>query len=67
MVEVSRGFSNCPEQTSLKSPGRYIDSELKEKNIAHARNLLDRAVTILPRVDQLWFKYVAVEGTLVTF
>jgi crooked neck len=30
----------------------------------HARNLLDRAVTILPRIDKLWFKYVMVEETL---
>jgi hypothetical protein len=27
---------------------RYVDAELKERNIMHARNLLDRAVTILP-------------------
>jgi crooked neck len=43
---------------------RYIDAELKERNIMHARNLLDRAVTILPRIDKLWFKYVMVEETL---
>ena len=30
----------------------------------HARNLLDRAVTILPRVDKLWYKYVHMEETL---
>jgi crooked neck len=37
---------------------RYVDSELKGRNINHAKNLLDRATTVLPRVDKLWFKYV---------
>lgn len=38
-----------------------MDMELKGQNIQHARNLLDRAVTLLPRVDQLWYKYVYLE------
>jgi len=50
--------------TDIKLWSRYIDAELREKNIAHARNLLDRAVTILPRVNQLWFKYVRTEEAL---
>ena len=33
---------------------RYTEMEMKEKNINHARNLYDRAVGLLPRVDQLW-------------
>jgi len=33
---------------------------LKNRNINHARNLLDRAVTRLPRVSKLWYKYVYV-------
>ena len=37
---------------------------MKTRNINHARNLLDRAVTILPRVDKLWYKYVYMEETL---
>ena len=37
---------------------------MKNRNINHARNLLDRAVTILPRVDKLWYKYVYMEETL---
>jgi len=28
--------------------------EMKNRNINHARNLFDRAVTLLPRVDQFW-------------
>jgi len=43
---------------------RYIEAEMKTRNINHARNLLDRAVTILPRVDKLWYKYVYMEETL---
>lgn len=30
----------------------------------HARNLFDRAVTLLPRIDQLWYKYVYLEELL---
>ncbi len=37
---------------------------MKTRNINHARNLLDRAVTILPRVDKLWYKYIYMEETL---
>jgi crooked neck len=37
---------------------------MKERNINHARNLLDRAVTILPRIDKLWYKYVYMEEML---
>ena len=37
---------------------------MKERNINHARNLLDRAVTILPRENKLWYKYVYMEEML---
>ena len=30
----------------------------------HARNLLDRAVSVLPRVDKFWYKYAYLEETL---
>jgi crooked neck len=42
----------------------YIDAELKHRNINHARNLLNRAVGILPRVDKFWYKFVYMEETL---
>jgi len=32
--------------------------------VQHARNLFDRAVTLLPRIDQLWYKYVYLEELL---
>lgn len=38
--------------------------ELKARNISHARNLFDRAVTLLPRIDQIWYKYVFLEELL---
>lgn len=38
--------------------------ELKARNIQHARNLYDRAVTLLPRVDQIWLKFVYLEELL---
>lgn len=38
--------------------------ELKNRNVQHARNLFDRAVTLLPRIDQLWYKYVYLEELL---
>lgn len=38
--------------------------EIKNRQINHARNILDRAVYILPRVNQLWFKYTYMEEVL---
>lgn len=38
--------------------------EIKYRQVNHARNVLDRAVHILPRVDQLWFKYTYMEEIL---
>lgn len=38
--------------------------ELKARNVQHARNLFDRAVTLLPRINQIWYKYVYLEELL---
>ena len=38
--------------------------ELKYRNVQHARNLLNKAVTLLPRIDQLWYKYTYLEELL---
>jgi hypothetical protein len=43
---------------------RRLLQELKARNISHARNLFDRAVTLLPRIDQIWYKYVFLEELL---
>ena len=32
--------------------------------VNHARNVWDRAVSILPRIDQLWYKYIHMEEML---
>lgn len=44
----------------MLTPLSDIEAEIKNRNISHARNLLDRAVTHLPRVDKLWYKYLYV-------
>ena len=33
---------------------KYAEMEMRGKFINHARNVWDRACTLLPRVDQLW-------------
>ncbi|EMD36199.1 hypothetical protein CERSUDRAFT_65926 [Gelatoporia subvermispora B] len=42
----------------------YTEMELKGRNVQCARNLFDRAVTLLPHVDQLWLRYVYLEELL---
>lgn len=43
---------------------QYIRMELNHRNANHARNLLERGVTILPRIHKLWFMYVQTEEIL---
>lgn len=38
--------------------------EMKNKQINHARNLWDRAITIMPRINQFWYKYTYMEEML---
>ena len=38
--------------------------EMRNKQINHARNLWDRAITIMPRVNQFWYKYTYMEEML---
>ena len=40
---------------------RYAELEMRNEFVNRARNLLDRAVQLLPRVDFLWYKYVYME------
>jgi crooked neck len=30
--------------------------EMRHRFVNHARNVWDRAVSLLPRIDQLWYK-----------
>ena len=49
---------------AIKGP-RVTELELKNCNVQlRARDLFDHAVTLLPRVDQLWYRYVYLEELL---
>jgi crooked neck len=43
---------------------RYAEFEMRNKFVNHARNVWDRAVGLLPRVSQLWYKYAYMEEML---
>ena len=43
---------------------KYLDMEMKNKFVNHARNLFDRVCGLLPRVDQFWYKYAYMEEIL---
>ncbi|KAG6408063.1 hypothetical protein SASPL_131065 [Salvia splendens] len=43
---------------------KYADFEMKNKFVNHTRNVWDRATQLLPRVDQLWYKYIHMEEVL---
>lgn len=43
---------------------QYAEMEMRHRFVNHARNVWDRAVSLLPRVDQLWYKYVHMEEML---
>lgn len=34
---------------------KYAEMEMRHRFVNHARNVWDRAVTLMPRVDQLWW------------
>jgi len=57
-----RGLNEDPQSVSLWLA--YIDAEIKHRNINFARNLLNRAVSTMPRVDKFWYKFVYMEETL---
>ena len=37
---------------------KYAEMEMRHRFINHARNVWDRAVSLLPRVDQLWYAHL---------
>ena len=37
---------------------------IRNRQVNHARNVFDRAVTILPRANQFWYKYTYMEEML---
>ena len=42
----------------------YMEMKLKNCNVQHACNLFNHAVTLLPHVDKLWYKYVYLKELL---
>jgi crooked neck len=46
---------------------KYSEMEMRNKFVNHARNVYDRAVSLLPRVDQFWYKYSYMEEMLGNF
>ena len=46
---------------------KYSEMEMRNRFINRARNVWDRAVQLLPRIDQLWFKYALMEENLGNF
>ncbi len=63
---VKASLLACAPSSSapLTSTPTYTEMELKGRNVQHARNLFDRAVTLLSRFDQLCYKYVYLEELL---
>ena len=43
---------------------KYAEVEMKNKFPDHARNIWERATGYLPRIDQFWYKYIAMEEIL---
>lgn len=35
--------------------------EMRHKFLNHARNIFERVIEILPRIDQFWYKYAYME------
>lgn len=42
-------------------PPQYLNYSYSNKQVNHARNIWDRAITILPRATQFWLKYTYME------
>jgi len=40
---------------------QFAEMEMRNKFVNHARNVWDRAVQLLPRIDQFWYKYSYME------
>uniref|UniRef100_A0A0M3IR76 TPR_REGION domain-containing protein n=1 Tax=Ascaris lumbricoides TaxID=6252 RepID=A0A0M3IR76_ASCLU len=52
-----------PPKTKISDPEELAEYQRKRRNkqVNHARNIWDRAVTILPRATQFWLKYSYME------
>ncbi len=63
-VQVRLRTSTRCGSASLANMAAVYRAGAEDENVQHARNLYDRAVSILPRIDQLWYKYVHLEELL---
>ena len=43
---------------------QWLVSVVRARQVNHARNIWDRAITILPRANQFWYKYTYMEEML---
>ena len=43
---------------------KYSEMEMRLRQVNHARNVWDRAITIMPRANQFWYKYTYMEEML---
>ncbi|GKU95828.1 hypothetical protein SLEP1_g9138 [Rubroshorea leprosula] len=55
-----------PPRQNIADPAELADAEteMKKEFVNHARDVWERAVALLPRVDQLWYKYIHMEEML---
>lgn len=63
-------FERALEFTRFREPDVwrcYVEMELRNKQFRHALNILDKAVTTLPKDDQMWLKYASVLESLGDF
>ena len=66
LVSVPHPLFNCFflenfSKIIVKFKVKLIQNEHRNRQINHARNIWDRAVTILPRATQFWLKYSYME------
>lgn len=52
------------DYTNVRTWLKYAEMEMKVKNVNRARNIWDRACTLLPRVHAFWYKYIHMEDML---
>ena len=59
-------FERCLEvdYKNISTWLKYVDMEMRNKFVNHARNLWERATNFMPRVDQFWYKYSYMEELL---
>lgn len=70
-IENSRNvFERGLRFTEFKEPivwNCYVDMEIRHKQFNYARNIYERAITLLPRYDEFWLKYAQLEISLSNF